>query len=32
MAKRDEGLVGNTAMHGSATTPVIDPSVPSMPQ
>ena len=32
MAKRDEGLVGNTATYGSATTPVIDPSIPSMPQ
>ena len=32
MAKRDEGLVGNTTTYGSATTPVIDPSVPSMPQ
>jgi prepilin-type N-terminal cleavage/methylation domain-containing protein len=32
MAKRDESLIGNTATYGSATTPVIDPSVPSMPQ
>ena len=32
MAKRDEGLVGNIATYGSATTPVIDPSIPSMPQ
>jgi prepilin-type N-terminal cleavage/methylation domain-containing protein len=32
MAKRDEGLVGNTTIYGSATTPAIDASVPSMPQ
>ncbi|MFM7244245.1 MAG: DUF1559 domain-containing protein [Planctomycetaceae bacterium] len=32
MAKRDEGLAGNTTIYGSATTPVIDSSVPSMPQ
>ncbi|MFM7244362.1 MAG: DUF1559 domain-containing protein [Planctomycetaceae bacterium] len=32
MAKRDEGLVGNVATYGSATTPIIDPSVPSLPQ
>lgn len=32
MAKRDEGLAGNATIYGSATTPVIDSSVPSMPQ
>jgi prepilin-type N-terminal cleavage/methylation domain-containing protein len=32
MAKRDEGLSGNVTTYGSATTPIIDPSVPSLPQ
>ncbi len=32
MAKRDEGLAGNTTTYGSATTPIIDPATPSMPQ
>ena len=31
MAKRDESLAGNATTYGSATTPIIDPSVPSMP-
>jgi hypothetical protein len=35
MAKRDDGLVGNNATYGPATstpTPIIDPATPSMPQ